>query len=207
MKNTAHSLLLAALMLTGTAFSTFAQEEKDTTNIRIGDMKVIMIDEGHEDDSLDVTFDDDDDNRLELTHFAGVDMGFNMLLNADGKIGVDTADNWLELDYGRSMSWRVNLFEEKIRLYKDYVGILIGAGFTYNSYGLKNNVDVATSDSLGTFGVERNTEDVDYSKNKLRASYINVPVMLEFNTSEEPEKSFHFAAGVTGGQQALDVAV
>ncbi|MBL7943602.1 MAG: outer membrane beta-barrel protein, partial [Flavobacteriales bacterium] len=28
---------------------------------------------------------------------------------------------------------------------------------------------------------------------------INVPVMLEFNTSEEPEKSFHFAAGVTGG--------
>jgi Outer membrane protein beta-barrel domain len=199
MKNTAHSLLLAALMLTGTAFSTFAQEEKDTTNIRIGDMKVIMIDEGDDDDSLDVTFDDDDDNRLELTHFGGIDMGFNMLLNADGKIGVDTADSWLELDYGRSMSWRVNLFEEKIRLYKDYIGILIGAGFTYNSYGLKNNVDVATSDSLGTFGVERNTEDVDYSKNKLRASYINVPVMLEINTSEEPEKSFHFAAGVTGG--------
>jgi hypothetical protein len=44
------------------------------------------------------------------------------------------------------------------------------------------------TDSLNTF-----------DKNKLRTTYIKVPVMLEFNTSEDPKRSFHIAAGVIGG--------
>ncbi|MDZ4823302.1 MAG: outer membrane beta-barrel protein [Flavobacteriales bacterium] len=180
--------------------SAAAQEGKDTTNIRIGDMKVIMIDEGK--DTSDVSYDepDDDEIRHALTHFAGVDVGMNILIDKNGKMEfTDSTNSWLEQDYARSMSWRFNLFEEKIRIVKDYVGILVGAGFTYNSYGLKKNVDVISDDSLGTYGVLRDPDDADYSKNKLRASYINVPIMLEFNTSSDNEKSFHFAAGFQGG--------
>lgn len=196
-----HPLILSACLLWSAAASLRAQEAKDTTHIQIGAMKVLMInEEDHNDGSHDVSFEMEDDDRLELTHWGGIDIGVNMLRTPDGKIGVDEAENgWLLLDYARSMSWRINVLEEKIRLVKDYAGILVGAGLTYNSYGLKNNVDVLKDDSLGTIGVYRNPDELEYTKNKLRASYVNVPVMLEFNTSEDPDKAFHIAAGVVGG--------
>jgi hypothetical protein len=196
-----HPLILSVCLLWSATASLSAQEDKDTTHIQIGAMKVIMInEEGHKEGAHDVSFEMEDDDRLELTHWGGIDIGVNMLRTPEGKIGVAEAENaWLVLDYARSMSWRINLLEEKIRLVKDYAGILVGAGLTYNSYGLKNNFDVVKDDSLGTIGVYRNPDALEYTKNKLRASYINVPVMLEFNTSEDPDKAFHFAAGVVGG--------
>ncbi len=67
------------------------------------------------------------------------------------------------------------------------------------SYGLKNNVDISTADSSAIYGMILDDTIRDYSKNKLRASYINIPLMLEFNTSDDNDKSFHVAAGVVGG--------
>ncbi len=176
-------------------------EKPDTTDMKFGDTRIIMIDESPDDDTTDVAWEDDekdeDYDKLELTHWGGVDLGVNILLNKDGGTAMDSANSWLELDYSRSLSWRINLFEEKIRLYKDYVGIIVGAGLTYNSYGLKNNVNIQTVDSSRTYAM---TDTIrDFSKNKLRASYIHVPLMLEINTSDDNERAFHIAAGVIGG--------
>jgi hypothetical protein len=191
-------------------FSTnlFAQTTPDTTNIVIGDKKIIVIDSNPKSDttSTDLNFDTDEDNedndfdqKSELTHWGGIDVGVNMLLNKNGGTSLDTNSTWLELDYSRSLSWRFNIIEEKIRLYKDYIGLIVGAGLTYNSYGLKNNVDVSTRDSSATFAFAIEDSIRDYSKNKFRASYIHVPLMLEFNTSQDNDRSFHVAAGVIGG--------
>jgi hypothetical protein len=188
-------------------FSTnlFAQTTPDTTNIVIGDKKIIVIDSNPKSDttSTDLNFDTDEDNdfdqKSELTHWGGIDVGVNMLLNKNGGTSLDTNSTWLELDYSRSLSWRFNIIEEKIRLYKDYIGLIVGAGLTYNSYGLKNNVDVSTRDSSATFAFAIDDSIRDYSKNKFRASYIHVPLMLEFNTSQDNDRSFHVAAGVIGG--------
>ncbi len=176
----------------------------DTTDIKIGDTRIIMIDENPESeaDTTDVDWTDDEDDsdsydKLTLTHWGGVDIGVNILLNKDNKTTLDSANQWLELDYNRSLSWRINLFEEKIRLYKDYVGLIVGAGLTYNSYGLKNNVNITTKDSTAIYAVKDTVND--YAKNKLRASYVNVPLILEFNTSNDNDRCFHIAAGVIGG--------
>jgi hypothetical protein len=171
----------------------------DTTNMKIGDTRIIIIDEASKDSSCVNYTDNGPSDKLELTHFAGIDVGVNILMNASGGTTLDTNSNWLDLDYARSLSWRFNILEEKIKIYKNYVGILVGAGITYNSYGLRNNVQVVVTDSTGTVGLEVDSKDRDFTKNKLRASYINVPVMLEFNTSEYIDRSFHIAAGVTGG--------
>jgi Outer membrane protein beta-barrel domain len=198
------TILLALLM----SFPGLAQVTPDTTNISIGDKKIILIDPTPDQDTTDVTLDSMDDDgeewdadseKGELTHWGGIDFGVNMLMAKDGGLTMDSTNSWLDLDYSRSLSWRINLVEEKIRLYKDYIGIIIGAGLTYNSYGLKNNVDIMTQDSSATYGVAINDTIRDYSKNKFRASYIHVPLMLEFNTSNDNEKSFHVAAGVIGG--------
>jgi hypothetical protein len=39
---------------------------------------------------------------------------------------------------------------------------------------------------------------LSYSKNKLHATYLTVPLMLEFNTSTDYYSSFHVAVGVVG---------
>jgi hypothetical protein len=33
----------------------------------------------------------------------------------------------------------------------------------------------------------------------LKSTFVNVPLLLEFNTNKNPEKSFHLAFGVIGG--------
>ncbi|MEJ6615423.1 MAG: outer membrane beta-barrel protein [Crocinitomicaceae bacterium] len=38
-----------------------------------------------------------------------------------------------------------------------------------------------------------------YTKNKLSAAYLTVPLLFEFNTKAKSSKSFYFAFGVVGG--------
>ena len=89
---------------------------------------------------------------------------------------VNANDEWIELDQAHSLSWRFNLFEQKIRIVKDYAGIITGVSLVYNSYSFDKNVALfANSDS--TFAVLDTVSQ--YSKNKLRATYLQVPLMLE----------------------------
>jgi len=208
MKSIALTLLIVAF-----ALGLIAQSEKpksDTTKVSLGDTQILIVDDKPDTDSLDVDWDNSDlsdsDKKYELTHWGGIDIGVNVLLTKSGSSDLDSADQWLQLDYARSLSFRFNLFEEKIRIYKDYVGLIVGAGLTYNSYGLKKNVSLETNDSLGTYAVVVPDSVADYSKNKLRASYINIPLMLEFNTSADNDKSFHIAAGVIGGWKMGSIA-
>jgi hypothetical protein len=205
-------LILFAVLLSSQM--TWAQElepeKKDTTKIAVGDLKLVMVNE----DKLGATIgnDDDDDDvmtdqelKQALTFWGGVDAGVNILLDKNNSTAFTNEHEWLDLDYSRSMSWSFNLLEAKIRLAKDYVGVVTGLGFTYNSYGLKENVRLmANNDSTYAFMVATDNPDSlggysPYTKNKLRASYLRIPLMLEFNTSLDPERTFHVAAGVIGG--------
>jgi hypothetical protein len=196
---------IATVALLMSSFGIFAQEPSDTTKFKIGDTKVILIDENQK-DSTDVEWSEDDDNecgKAELTYWDGIDFGMNILLNKDGKTTFEGDNEWLQLDYARSFTWRFNIIEAKVRLADDYVGIATGLGFTYNSYGLKNNVTVVNVDD-STFAVPDTL--INFSKNKLRASYLNVPLMLEFNTSKDCDKNFHVALGVIGGLRMGSIA-
>lgn len=173
----------------------------DTTSFPLGDTEIIIINKNTpKPDSIPAenAFPDDDDcdNKDALTHWAGLDLGMNFLLNSNNNTDLAAKDEWLELDPARSLSWRLNIYEEKIRIVKDYVGLVTGLGFTWNSYSFNNNVSL-TSNADSTFGVIDSIPE--YSKNKLRASYVNVPLMVEFNTSSDPKRTFHVSAGVIGG--------
>ncbi|MEN9348896.1 MAG: hypothetical protein RLZZ77_2407 [Bacteroidota bacterium] len=190
---------------------TQAQNETDTTQIKLGTTKVVIINEEDSTEAISDTtavdwdgedFLSDDERREKLTFFAGLDLGMNLLVTKSGSTTMETGNEWLTLDYARSLSWRINVLEQKIPIYRDHVGILVGLGLTYNSYGLRNNVrvqsnTVANPDSI--FAVAVPDSIANFSKNKLRATYLHVPLMLELNTSENPDKTFHLAMGVIGG--------
>ncbi|MDP4588619.1 MAG: PorT family protein [Flavobacteriales bacterium] len=185
--------------------------KKDTTKIAVGDLKLVLVNDDKVGASVSTGDDDDDepmtDQELKsaLTFWSGVDAGVNILLDKNNSTDFTNEHEWLDLDYSRSMSWSFNLVDAKIRLVKDYVGIYTGLGLTYNSYGLKENVRLmANNDSTYANIIPTDRADslggyIPFTKNKLRASYLRIPLMLEFNTSLDPERTFHVSAGVIGG--------
>jgi len=181
----------------------FGQEElnPDTTRVNMGKIEIILVDHSNEDledegeiDTLDAIPDEDEKERFEA-HWAGVDMGFSMLLNKDMNTNFDNYPYWKN-DPARSMTWNVNFLEHKFAIAKQYVGVTTGLGFSFTQVAFKDNYLLQTTgDSLFA---TIDTVNV-YSKNKLRAAYLTVPVLLEFCTHADEDKSFYLAAGVVGG--------
>ena len=198
-----------SLFFTTSCIFSLAQVVPDTTRINIGDKTIIVIDanpiekllpeiEKHdmptEPDELS-----DSDLKYELNHFAGVDFGYCMLLDSRGSLTRDSTTDWLSINNGRSLTWRLNLLEAKARIYHDYIGLYTGFAVSYNSYGLLNNISVDVNDKSETSALPIDPEVRQFYKNKLRTTTLQVPVMLEFNTKKDNRKNFHFAIGALGG--------
>lgn len=130
-------------------------------------------------------------------HWGGMDFGTSVLLNSTGQTTF-TKQTFLENDPSKSFYMNLNLFDRKIPVIKHYVGITTGLGFNWTSVGIKNNQTLQyNADSVWTT-VDKNL-GYNYDKNKLRASYLTVPLYLEFNTKADPEKSAYLMLGVVGG--------
>ena len=194
-------VLLFAVMLGAFAMNAQNEAKSDTARFPLGEVEILVVSKpdtsNTPSDSLSGSIDTPDvPTKNDLTHWGGLDLGVNFLVNSDNKMKYPANDEWIELDQAHSLSWRFNLFEQKIRIVKDYAGIITGVSLVYNSYSFDKNVALfANSDS--TFAVLDTVSQ--YSKNKLRATYLQVPLMLEFNTSNDPERTFHVAAGIIGG--------
>lgn len=194
---------LPLLFMTGLAWS---QEEKtgnpDTTRVNIGKgkMEIIIVDHSEEDEFLEPidTVDaapDENERRKYEAHWAGLDMGFGVMMNNAMSTSFDDYEYW-ENDPARSMTWNLNLLEHKFPIFRQYVGITTGLGFSWTQLAFRDNYLLqSTNDTL--FAVIDTVNS--YSKNKLNASYLTVPVLLEFATGEDDDKSFYLAAGVVGG--------
>jgi hypothetical protein len=120
-------------------------------------------------------------------------------LDSRGSLTRDSTTDWLSINNGRSLTWRLNLLEAKARIYHDYIGLYTGFAVSYNSYGLLNNISVDVNDKSETSALPIDPEVRQFYKNKLRTTTLQVPVMLEFNTKKDNRKNFHFAIGALGG--------
>lgn len=160
----------------------------DTTRLSIGDRKIIIIE------------DEDDDKKKEekkvkkeneIKHiWAGVELGINGYSNKQFNTNLTNGGAY-SLDYLRSNVVNINPFERNISLYKNYVALTTGLGFQFNRFMFDNNYTLTPfKDSIQT-----NLAAVSFSKNMLKASYLTVPLLLQFNTSKNHGKSFHFAVG------------
>jgi uncharacterized glyoxalase superfamily protein PhnB len=204
---------LLAWLITACSLNALSQVVPDTTNITIGDKTIIVIDSNptkQQPDTVQNTVGvtdefEADDQKLALTHFAGIDLGYCRLLDESNNSVRDSATDWLALNPTRSISWRLNVLEQKIRIYQDYIGILTGFSVAYSGYGFQNNIDLSSTDSLGTNGILVEPSVREYQKNKLRTTGLQVPVMLEFNSSCNPKKHFHLAVGAQAGWVATSI--
>ncbi len=151
------------LLFTTSCVFSLAQVVPDTTRVNIGDKTIIVIDQNPTEKPEPKTAEPDkpvmsdkladSDLKYELNHFAGLDFGYCMLLDSRGSFARDSSTEWLSINNGRSLTWRLNLFEAKARIYQDYIGVYTGFAVAYNSYGFINNVSVGVSDESEATGI------------------------------------------------------
>ncbi len=195
-----------AIVLCMFSLHAFAQKEetkRDTTRMNMGNVEIILIDHSDENegklDTIDAAPGDSKEDKAFEAHWAGLDMGFMMLMNDQFNQDFGTTD-FLKNDIGHSMVWNLNVFEHKFPIAKEYLGITTGLGFSFTQVAFRNNYvpTVQIGDEGGDLIAVMDTA-INYTKNKLKATYLTVPLLLEFNTNADAEKSFYVAAGVVGG--------
>ncbi|TNE54056.1 MAG: hypothetical protein EP338_09200 [Bacteroidetes bacterium] len=181
------------------AFTGIAQED-DTTRVNLGGMEVLVIDKKKDaNDTIDAAPDhdpDEDEHKLiGEGHWGGIDFGPTILMNSAMKTQFPDQPQW-QNDPGKSFYWNINIFDTRLNVYKEYVGITTGFGINFTQIGIKNNeILMESPDSLWFVKDSVNV----YSKNKLRGTYLQVPLLIEFNTNKKESKSFYLATGVIGG--------
>lgn len=185
---------------TPVVFEEEGKGDPDTTRINVGNREVIVITKNEEEsEEFDLDFDEDDkptNSKKSEAHWAGLDFGVTMLMDDNFSYNNFNNNPFWNNDAARSQVWNLNLAEYKFNFGTPYVGLTTGLGLSFTSvafkddYLLTSNADTlfATIDTVNT-----------YSKNKLRASYLTVPLLLEFNTNADADRSFYLAAGVVGG--------
>jgi hypothetical protein len=149
--------------------------------------------------------DEQNDKPSYEAHWAGMDIGSTILMNAD--FGTDfSGDTWLdnpwwENDIANSTTLSFNLFEYKLPVFKQYLGLTTGFGYRVTNIAFRNNYRLSYDDE-SVFAQEINLEEENISeikRNYLSAHYFTVPLLLEFATKVKGKKSFYFNAGVVGG--------
>lgn len=193
------------------AGSTAVNVKNDTTIVKWGHSEMILIG-----DSVYIK----KDKKKRRNHWAGVDLGINGFMTSGGSFDLsnpahfeqtnpEKVTQFMELNLRKSWTVSINFFEKFIKIKEHHFGLVTGMGTEWNNYELEHNVrltpkgggyvynPVNAYNENYTWGVIDST--LDYSKNRFKTWFVNVPLMLEINTGHEKNKSFHLSAGAIFG--------
>lgn len=130
-----------------------------------------------------------------FSRWNGFYLGVNGLMTPSGDFDLGKENEPLQLDYSRSMTVGLNFIEIKMKIVPHHVGLTTGMGVQWNRYGFKNNYSLGyNNDTL----VAMYDSNIVYTKNRLRATYLQIPLLLEFKTNKNPKRGFTFWVGAIG---------
>lgn len=164
--------------------------DKDTVRVRVGERDLLIITDEKDQKTRTVT------RKARMRkNWSGIEMGMNGFMTPDYSLDMPADASYLELDYPRSLSVNLNLFQQNFRIIKNNLGIFTGFGFGFINYAFDNDIKLLHEDD----GIDFETVDHGFRRNRLSLVNFNVPLMLEFQTSSRrPVQKFHLAAGVIG---------
>lgn len=204
-------ILLAIAVLTFLQSRMFAQEQ-DTLRYFKGKMKVITREKekGREYESVSLkTGRDSIRTRLE-TSWITFDIGFNNYIdrsdypttqnlttnsvNAFAEMTPAAQSGDFELRSGKSIHINLGIVKQQLSLYKHYVNLVFGLTYDINNWSFQNPItwkreNVSVNSLAGpqvldnTNGSKVIRDSVAFRKNKLVTNYLQVPVLIRFETS------------------------
>ena len=156
-------------------------------------------------------------NSKVSTNWGVLDLGFanyddqtnyanagSYLVNKPGSPALDKGD--FKLRTGKSINVNIWFFIQRLSLFKNYVNLKYGLGIELNNYRYKSTVNY-NEGGLVPYTVNTQTnapfifrDSILFSKNKLAADYVTIPVMLNFITNtKERKKGVSLSLGVSAG--------
>jgi len=139
---------------------------------------------------------EEEDDKLS-PHYAGFDIGFGNLM----------MDNPTDYPYWNTSNLNVftlgfNLFEYKVPIFKQYLGLTTGLGFNMSSislgqYDLVHTSTVPGGDVDTLFAIE-GLNNLPYKANNLTYGSLNVPLLFEVCSKAKTKGSFYLNVGAVG---------
>ena len=107
-----------------------------------------------------------------------------------------TGANAFALLPGRSINTNLYVYQQRINLLKHRLNFMHGLGFEFHSYHFEHpTILIPEEPNLTVY-----QDSISYRKNKLRTSFITLPVMFNYESKPgEFEKSFRASFGAYGG--------
>lgn len=220
------------------ATGSFAQTEpvkKDTAynpayndTIRIGSILIIKKNKRAKGDTTTIIAAVRKNNPRKSTNYFIFDFGFanfndntnyanagGYVVNKPGAPAFNASD--LKLKGGKSININIWLFMQRYSLVKNNVNLKYGFGLELNNYhfrspiSFKENGTIPYSGGLQTNAPFVFRDSISFSKNKLAADYLTVPLMLNFATTKKPGKanlsaSFGVSAGYLYSQRNKQIS-
>ncbi len=96
---------------------------------------------------------------------------------------------------GKSINFNVWLIMQRLNVYKHKLNLIYALGVEMNNYRFARNITY-----IPGYPTTIIRDTVNFSKNKLFASYLTVPLMLNFNSNPvRPGRSFEMSLGLSAG--------
>ena len=192
---------------------------KNNDTIRIGSILIIKKNKKgpHDTASLTINSTSYKTHSRVSTNYGILDLGFS---NWDDQTNYATAGSYLvnrpgypslsssdfKMRTGKSINVNIWFFMQKIALVKNNINLKYGLGLELNNYRFKSAISFKEDGILPYSGGMQTTQpfvfrdSVSFSKNKLAADYVTVPLMLNFATNHKAGKSsFGASFGVSAG--------
>ncbi len=177
-----------------------APKSDSTTAIKIGKNKAVVFSK----DKITITkgetvfFGVDNKASESFGHWAGLELGMNGFGTKDYTTTLPANSSYMDVAYGmKSLNCNLNLMEKTFKIYRNNFGLTTGLGFSFNSYQFKNKTHLYADSSFT--GFYNDSLIPSFEKNKLKMSYLQIPLMFEYNSSNKTSNDFHISAGVIGG--------
>lgn len=199
------------ILLTGIsmAFSSMAQDstsKERVDTIRIGSMIIIKkTDPNQKNEDHDWGWKNKNYKPSNLTtNWWIVDLGINQVVDntnyaqaiANGYLPAGANEDWFNQRNLKSTNVNIWAFMQRLNIIKHVVNLKYGLGIELNNYRYTEPIKF---NNTKTPLVQNLAPAVSYSKNKLAADYITVPMMINFNFTPNRRHGFGLSAGVSAG--------
>ena len=105
--------------------------------------------------------------------------------------------NWFNLKNNKSVDVNIWIFMQRLNLVNHVVNLKYGLGVELNNYRYQDNIKYLTDPATqATYVIQ---DSVSFSKNKLAADYVTVPLMINFNFTPTKREGFGISVGVSAG--------
>lgn len=178
--------------VTGAVMNANASHFGDTTKIRIGGRDLLIVDDdGTPRTSIRRS------RRSFASNWSGFEMGINGYLSPDNSLNLKGDAEYIDLRYNKSVVVNLNLWQQNFPIIKNNLGLVTGVGIGWNNYRFDNQTRIV-HDRAGLEFYEDSLLNI--TKNKFTVTWINIPLLLEMQSSgRRQHERFHLAGGMILG--------